>query len=57
MHMCIDSKFSSKKVHINVCLFYSNVGEGMCMVLPGHTPYSPRRMERGGSPCLALLPK
>jgi len=43
-------------VHTNVCLSCSNVGEGMCMASPRRAPYSPRRLEGGGSPRLALLP-
>jgi hypothetical protein len=28
----------------------------MCMASPRHTPYTPRRLEGGGSPHLALPP-
>lgn len=53
---CIDSKMDSIKVHINVYLSYSNVGEGMCMVLPRGSPYLLRRLEGDQLPHLNLLP-
>jgi len=46
----------STKVCISVCLCCPMEGENMCMASPRRAPNSPRRLEGGGAPQLALPP-
>jgi len=55
-HCYMGSRIGSRKTCISVCLHCPMEGWSMCMASPRRAPNSPRRMEGGGAPHLALPP-